>query len=144
VQDVPQWYGETVGFWNGDTLVAWTANVQGWTISHSMFEFSNAMEIVEVIRPGPDGLVIEATFYDPEAFIRPLRTVTPWVRQARLDDPEVRYTWTECATSGVAVNGPDGRPTQLIPGDPRYVDYYGRPWAQIWERYFEQGWKRPE
>src|SRR5262249_45006023 len=23
---VPQWYGETVGFWNGDTLVAWTAH----------------------------------------------------------------------------------------------------------------------
>jgi len=21
---------------------------------------------------------------------------------------------------------------------------YGRPWAQIWERYFEQGMKRPE
>jgi hypothetical protein len=144
VQDVPQWYGETVGFWHGDTLVAWTANVQGWTLSHSMFEFSNAMEIVEVIRPGPGGLVVEATFYDPEAFVRPLHTVTPWVLQARLDDPDVRYTWTECATSGVAVNGPDGRPTQLIPGDPGYVDYYGRPWAQAWEQYFEQGWTRPE
>ena len=45
VQKVPQWYGETVGFWNGNTLVAWTANVQGWTLSHSMFEFSNKMEI---------------------------------------------------------------------------------------------------
>ena len=51
VQKVPQWYGETVGFWNGNTLVAWTANVQGWTLSHSMFEFSNAMEIIEVFTP---------------------------------------------------------------------------------------------
>ena len=24
VQEVPQWFGETVGFWNGDSLVAWT------------------------------------------------------------------------------------------------------------------------
>ncbi len=52
VQKVPQWYGETVGFWDGDTLVAWTANVQGWTISHSMFEFSNAMQVIEVVKPG--------------------------------------------------------------------------------------------
>ena len=29
VQTVPQWYGETVGFWDGTTLVAWTANVHG-------------------------------------------------------------------------------------------------------------------
>ena len=29
VQKVPQWYGETVGFWDGTTLVTWTANVQG-------------------------------------------------------------------------------------------------------------------
>ena len=145
VQQVPQWYGETVGFWNGDTLVAWTAKVQGWTISHSMFEFSSAMEVIEVIRPNPDGsgLLVEATFYDPVAFTRPLRTVTPWLRRSGLDDPEARYTWTECATSGVTVNGPDGRPTQLIPGDPAYVDYYGRPWAQVWEKYFEQGWSRP-
>jgi hypothetical protein len=23
-------------------------------------------------------------------------------------------------------------------------DMYGRPWAQIWERYFEQGMQRPD
>ena len=37
VQKVPQWYGETIGFWDGTTLVAWTAKVQGWTLTHSMF-----------------------------------------------------------------------------------------------------------
>ena len=146
VQDVPQWYGETVGFWNGNTLIAWTANVQGWTISHSMFEYSNEMQVIEVIRPNANGteLIVEATFYDPEAFTRPLHTVTPWTLQNRLDDAETRFTWSECPTSGVVINGPNGRPTQLIPGDERYVDYYGRPWAQVWEKYFEQGWKRPE
>jgi hypothetical protein len=41
------------------------------------------------------------------------------------------------------VNGPDGRPTQLIPGDPGYIDYFGRPWAQNWEEHFEKGWDRP-
>ena len=67
-----------MGFWNGDTLVAWTANVQGWTVSHSMFEFSSALEIIEVFRPSADGktITVEATFYDPEAFLQPLQTVT--------------------------------------------------------------------
>ncbi len=51
VQEVPQWYGETVGFWDGDTLVTWTSKVQPWTLSHSMFEFSSKMESVETFKP---------------------------------------------------------------------------------------------
>jgi hypothetical protein len=23
------------------------------------------------------------------------------------------------------------------------VDYYGRPWAKNWEKYFETGWDKP-
>ena len=79
MQKVPQWYGETVGFWNGTTLVAWTANVQGWTISHSMFEFSSKMQVIETFTPSADGkmITVDATFYDPDAFLQPLHTVTP-------------------------------------------------------------------
>jgi hypothetical protein len=145
-QLIPQWYGETIGFWDGDTLVAWTANVQGWTLSHSMFEFSNSLEIVEVFRPSADGsgLVVEATFYDPEAFAEPLHTVTPWQPTASLDDMGQRYTFIECRTMSQIVNGPDGRPTQRIFLDDDYIDFYNRPWAKNWEQYFEQGWERPE
>jgi hypothetical protein len=144
VQQVPQWYGETVAFWDGDVLVGWTANVQGWTLSHSMMEFSSALEVIEVVRPGPDGdsLIVEATFYDPEAFLQPLHTVTPWVRIAGPDDPRQRYTYIECRTQSTIINGPDGRPTQLTFFDEGYIDYFGRPWAQNWEEHFEQGWER--
>jgi len=146
VQQVPQWYGETVGFWNGNTLVTWTANVQGWTLSHSMFEFSSALEIVEVFRPSADGktITVEATFYDPEAFTRPLHTVTPWELDVGPADPNARHTFVECRVQSTIVNGPDGRPTQLTFIDDGYVDYFGRPWAQNWEKHFEQGWEKPE
>lgn len=146
VQQVPQWYGETVGFWNGNTLITWTANVQGWTLSHSMFEFSSALEIVEVFRPGADGktITVEATFYDPEAFTRPLHTVTPWELDSGPADPNARHTFVECRVQSTIINGPDGRPTQLTFVDDGYVDYFGRPWAQNWEKHFEQGWERPE
>jgi hypothetical protein len=145
VQEVPQWYGETVGFWDGDTLVAWTANVQGWTITHSMFEYSNSMQVIEVIKPSEngDGVVVEATFYDPEAFVQPLHTVTPWIRTGGIDNPEKRYTFVECRVQSTIVLGPDGRPTQLTPVDEGYIDFFGRPWAQNWEKYFEQGWEHP-
>ncbi len=142
---VPQWYGETVGFWNGDTLIAWTANVQGWKLSHSMPEFSNNFEVIEAFRPNPDGngLIVEATFYDPIAFAEPLHTVTPWIKRFEPDDPDNRYTFKQCRTQSTIVNGADGRPTQLIFTDEGYVDYFGRPWAQNWERHFEQGWQKP-
>jgi hypothetical protein len=44
---VPRWYGETVGFWDGESLITWTSNVQGWK-SHSQFEFSSRMQSVEI------------------------------------------------------------------------------------------------
>ncbi len=146
VQQVPQWYGETVGFWDADTLVAWTANVQGWTLSHSMFEYSSRLEAIEVYRPDPDGrgLTVEATFYDPEAFTRPLQTVTPWRRVAGADDADQRTSFVECRVQSTIVNGPDGRPTQLTWGQDGFIDYFGRPWAQNWEERFEQGWEKPE
>ena len=146
VQDgVPQWWGETIGFWNGDTLIAWTANVQGWKLSHSMPEYSNEFEVIEVFKPSPNGngIISEATFYDSEAFARPLHTVHPWTLQRPPDAAETRYTFKQCRVQSTIVLGPDGRPTQLLPGENGYVDYYGRPWAQNREEHLEQGWERP-
>ena len=145
VQKVPQWFGETVGFWNGNTLVAWTKNVQGWTLSHSMFEFSNQMQVIETFTPSADGrtITVEATFYDPETFVRPVHTVTPWTKTLPLNDPNQRFTYVECRVQSTIVNGPDGRPTQLTFVDPGFIDYFGRPWAQNWEEHFEKGWKKP-
>jgi hypothetical protein len=146
VQKVPQWYGETVGFWNGTTLVTWTANVQGWTISHSMFEYSDKLETIETYKPVYNngtfvGLDHEAIFYDPEAFVAPLHLNMRFVRGATLDNATRRYTYIECLSNLRNVNG---RPAQLTSGDPRFIDYYGRPWAQNWEQYFEVGWDKPD
>jgi hypothetical protein len=147
VQKVPQWYGETVGFWDGTTLVTWTANVQAWTLSHSMFEYSDKIETVETYKPAYDasgkflGLDHEVVFYDPEAFVQPLHATYRFVRQATSDDPSRRFTYIECLSN---LRNTNGRPTQLTSADPRYIDYYGRPWAQNWEKYFEAGWDKPQ
>ena len=147
VQKVPQWYGETIGFWDGTSLITWTANVQPWTLSHSMFEFSGKMETVEIFKPALDasgkftGLDHETVFYDSDAFVQPLRATYRYVRVAGPEDPTHRYTYIECLSN---LRNTNGRPTQLTKADPRYIDYYGRPWAQDWEKYFEIGWDRPQ
>ncbi len=147
VQQVPQWYGETIGFWDGDTLISWTANIQGWTITHGLFEFSNKMESVEIYTPRKDangavtGLTVESIFYDPDAFVAPLRSTMNWNRTQKLDSPNLRHTFVECLSNIVNVNG---RPGQLSPNDDRYIDYYNRPWAKNWEKNFEKGWDKPD
>ncbi len=145
VQKVPQWYGETVGFWDGDTLVSWTANVQAWT-QHTMFEFSSSFESVETFKPIYDaqhrflGLDHEAVWYDPQAFVQPLRVRDRYLRRAPAGDPDARFTFIECLSN---IKNVEGRPKQLTADDPAYVDYYGRPWAKNWEKWFEQGWDKP-
>ena len=145
VQKVPQWLGETVGFWDKDTLVTWTANVQTWT-QHTMFEFSGRFETVETFKPVYDarhrfmGLDTEAVWYDPQAFVQPLRVRDRYLRRAKAGDPDARFTFIECLSN---IKNVDGRPKQLTAGDPGYVDYYGRPWAENWEQWFEKGWDKP-
>jgi hypothetical protein len=87
------------------------------------------------------GLSLETTFYDPQAFVAPLHNVMNFARAARMDDQTRRYTYIECLSN---LRNTNGRPTQLTSSDPRYIDYYGRPWAQNWEKYFEAGWDKPD
>jgi hypothetical protein len=147
VSPIPQWFGETIGFWDGTTLVAHTAKVQGWTLTHAMFETSDKLETVETFKPALDasgkfiGLDHETTFYDPDAFVAPLRASYRYVRRSGTEDQSRRYTFIECVSN---IQNTDGRPTQLTNADPRFVDYYGRPWAKNWEKYFEVGWDKPQ
>ena len=146
VQKVPQWYGETVGFWDGDTLISWTANVQGWT-QHTLFEFSDKLETVETFKPLYDaghhfvGIQHEAIWYDPESLVQPVRVRDRFLQRAEATDKEARYTFIECLSN---IRNAEGRPVQTTKGDPNFIDYYGRPWAQNWEQWFEKGWEKPD
>ena len=146
VQKVPQWYGEAVGFWDKDTLVTWTANIQPWT-QHSAFENSAQLESVETFKPARDakgkfiGIDHETIWYDPIALLQPVRLTERYLRIALPDDPKARFTVIECLSNIKNVNG---KPQQLPSSDPNFVDYYGRPWAKAWETYLEKGWDKPE
>jgi hypothetical protein len=146
--DVPRWYGETIGFWDNDTLITWTSNIQGWVV-HGAFEYSNKMQTVEIYTPNRDasgnflGLNHEAIFYDPEALVEPVRIIRNYVKMSGFEEGDP-YVFIDCVQTIFPING---KATPVSPGAEiqyRVPDIYGRPWAQIWEQYFEQGMEKPE
>lgn len=145
---VPQWTGDTIGFWDGDALITWTSNVQGW-ISHGGFEFSDKFQSIEIYTPRQDadgthnGLKHEIVLYDEEAFVDPLRIVYYLDKQHELNQGDP-FVMIECVPHIFPI---DGHATPVVPGQTfEYTlpDTYGRPWAQIWEAYHERGMQRPE
>lgn len=147
-EDVPRWYGETIGFWDNDTLVTWTSNIQGWKV-HAAWEYSNRMQTIEIYTPNKDadgnflGLNHEAIFYDPEALAEPVRIIRNFVKQGDYVD-STPYVFIECVQTIFPI---DGIATPVTPGNVieyKVPDMYQRPWGQIWEEWFEQDMQRPE
>ena len=146
--DIPQWFGDTIGFWDGEVLISWTSNIQAW-INHGGFEFSNRMQSIEIYTPRTDtegnytGIVHEIILYDPEALAEPVRIVHYLDRAGNLNagDP---FPVMECVQHIFPING---IATPKTPGqvfDYSMPDVYNRPWAKIWEEYHEKGMQRPE
>lgn len=146
--DVPRWYGETIGFWDEDTLITWTSNIQGWK-THGAFEHSSSMQTIEIYAPNRDesgnfvGLNHEAIFYDPEALVEPVRIIRNYIKLSDFDEGDP-YVYIECTQTIFPI---EGMGTPVSPG--RVIEYevpdiYGRPWAKIWEQFWEQGMQKPE
>jgi hypothetical protein len=145
---VPRWYGETVGFWDGDVLITWTSNIQAWKV-HGNFEFSSQLQTIEIYTPNRDesgnviGLNHEGIFYDSEALVQPVRMIRNLERLGDFD-PNEPYQFIECMPTIYPI---EGRARPVSPGtvfEFKQPDMFDRPWAQIWQEYHEQGMQRPE
>ena len=146
--DVPRWYGETIGFWDGDVLITWTSNIQGWKV-HGLFEFSSKLQTVEIYTPVHDkdgrfvGLNHEAILYDPEALVEPVRIVRNFKKLSGFETGEPQE-FVKCVQSIYPIKGV---PTPESPGTTipyEIPDLYGRPWAQLWSEYYERDMKPPK
>ena len=146
-EDVPRWYGETIGFWDDEVLITWTSNIQGWKV-HGNFEFSSRMQSIEIYTPvrGADGTLTvlnhEGVFYDPEALLEPIRIMRNLHKISNFQELPP-YSFIECTPTIFPL---EGSPTPVAPGnviDYAVPDMYDRPWARLWERYHEQGMQRP-
>jgi hypothetical protein len=81
--NVRLWQGDSVGHWEGDTLVIETANLNGKTWLNEGGEIvSYAEHVVERITPsGPDTFNYEATVTDPVVYTRPWTVAFPIRRE---------------------------------------------------------------
>jgi len=68
----PSFNGDSVGHWEGDTLVVETNNIRAGTLDRNGVPYSDKMTAVERIRRvSPTRLEIVTTLTDPEAFVTP-------------------------------------------------------------------------
>jgi hypothetical protein len=145
---IPRWFGETVGFWDGEALITWTSNLEGW-ISHGGAEFSRKLQTIEIYTPRKDpsgkliGLRHEAILYDDDALVDPVRIVENWTRTSNLNEGDP-FEILECVPAAYPVKGVA---TPKLPGQTfEYTvpDVFSRPWSKIWEQYNEAGMKAPD
>jgi hypothetical protein len=75
------WNGDSIGFWDGDSLVIHTTQLMSGQYQRSQPDYSDMVETVEKWRK-TDANTIEAdvTIYDPPALVKPWHVVQKYVR----------------------------------------------------------------
>jgi hypothetical protein len=96
-----QWYGDSRGHWEGDTLVIDVTNFSPKT------DFQGSRENLHVVerftRTGPDTLVYEATIEDPTVWTRPWNVKEEFTRQSDRDNR--LYTEPRCIEGNFGLPG---------------------------------------
>jgi hypothetical protein len=106
----PSWYGESVGHYEGDTLVVDTIGQNTETfVDNYRTPHSDKLHVVERFRLIEDGKGLEAevTMEDPATFIRPVHVVHRW---RRVQGPMIEST---CAEG--EISNPFNQDTEPVP-----------------------------
>jgi hypothetical protein len=124
------WYGDTVGFWDGDRLITHTVDLYPADFTRWAPMTSNQFESVEIweLKQYPGGierLEVQVTFYDAYAFTRPVHAVYAFRRATALQEAGYRVTHWECEQTNNAVMDEDGSTTYRLPGEEGFVDPRG-------------------
>jgi hypothetical protein len=95
---VRPWLGDSIGRWEGDTLVVETTNIHPTQLAQSsiLWAYRGASANVKIIerftRSGPDTLLYKFTVEDPSTFTAPFSGELPF---NRLDEPVYEYACHE-------------------------------------------------
>lgn len=124
------WYGDTIGFWDGDRLVTHTVDVLPADFTRWAPMTSNQLESVETweLKSYPDGterLEVQVTFYDEHAFVEPVHAVYAFRRATELEEAGHRVQHWECELSNNAYRAEDGTTHFRLPGEEGYNDARG-------------------
>ncbi len=134
-KQVPEWYGESRGFWDGDELVVYTKNIRRWAITHGLPEYSDKLEAVERMKRFGDEILDDITLYDPEAFAFPWHDFVIYRKYEDWTSAPAMYQ--DCVSTNNIYLDSQGVLQERVPGDPQYRDLSDdRPWAtaySLWD-----------
>jgi hypothetical protein len=116
----PLWNGDSIGFWDGDTLVIHTTQLREGQYQRAQPDYSDKVELVEKWRKrDADTIEADVTVYDPEALTQPWHVVQIYSRVKEPADLRLRY-WS-CEENNNVVNQ-SGLTNFVLPGEEGYKD----------------------
>ncbi len=116
----PLWEGDSVGFWDGDTLVVHTNNLKPGEYQRLQPDYSDKVTTVERWRKVSPDLIEDAVdVYDPEGLAKPWHVVQKY---ERVKTPDLRINYWSCEENNNVVKTPDGSTQFVLPGEPGYKD----------------------
>ena len=116
----PLWEGDSVGFWDHDTLVIHTNNLKAGQYQRNQPDYSDQASTVERMRKiGPDSIEDIVDVYDPASLTR-----TWHVRHLyrRVKTPGLRINHWSCEENNNALRTDNGSTTIILPGEKGYRD----------------------
>ncbi len=116
----PLWEGDSVGFWDGDTLVIHTNHLMAGTYQRLQPDHSDQATTVERMRKiDPDTIEDVITVYDPLALTEPWRVRHLY---GRVKTPGLRINHWSCEENNNVVKTDDGTSNFVLPGEKGYKD----------------------
>jgi hypothetical protein len=116
----PLWEGDSIGFWDGDTLVIHTNNLMSGSYQRLQPDHSDKVSTVERMRKiGPDTIEDIIDIYDPEGLTRPWHVRHTF---SRVKTPNLRINHWSCEENNNVVKTDTGTSTFVLPGEKGYRD----------------------
>jgi hypothetical protein len=116
---LPQWLGDSIGFWDGDTLVVHTNHLKAGEYARGNPDFSFKTSTVERIRRTAPGVIEDRiTVYDPDSLVKPFRAIFRYKKMPA----DVRVNYASCEENNNTYRMDDGRSGEYLPGDKEFRD----------------------
>ena len=129
----PLWEGDSIGFWDGDTLVVHTKNMRAGQYQRRQPDYTDQVSTVERIRK-IDAQTIEdiVTVYDPPALVKPWRVVNHYIKVDEGAQKDLRINMWSCNENNNVVKDESGTTNFILPGEAGYKNpsTLGRPPVQ--------------
>jgi hypothetical protein len=139
----PKWQGESIGIWNGDELYIYTNQIRGW--KGMLQEYTDNLEVIEVLRREGDTIVGETIAYDSNVWNYPLYAQRRHTLDTEtMSNPALRPLYNTCTDT----NGPSPKVYMDEKGllNERLLGEGGYNWdvadPRPWKTYFDESDRR--